>query len=168
MKRAPIVLTGTACGVVALISYHAAAPQASGLTASTGSTLKIGNSASSKSSHTTARSSGTKKAAGTQSASSTAASSASTRTAVGGDYQYPYGDLEVEVTMTGTKLVDVTVVRHDATDPRSQQIDDYAMPLLRSQALQAQSASIDGVSGASYTSAAYEQSLQSAIDKLKA
>jgi uncharacterized protein with FMN-binding domain len=87
---------------------------------------------------------------------------------VGNDVGYPYGDIEVKVTLTGTKLVDVTVVKHDVTDPRSQMIDQAAVPQLRSQALSVQSAKIDGVSGASYTSAAYEQSLQSALDKLKA
>jgi uncharacterized protein with FMN-binding domain len=70
--------------------------------------------------------------------------------------------------MTGSKITDVSVVRADVYDSHSQEIDQYALPELRSQALSAQSASIDGVSGASYTSAAYEQSLQSAIDKLKA
>ncbi len=163
MKRAPIVLTGTACGVVALVSYHAAVPQASALTSSSTSTLSIGGSSKSRATKTTRT---TTKTSAARSAST--ASSSSTRSAIGGDAQYPYGDLEVEVTMTGTSITNVTVVKHDVTDPRSAMIDQAAEPLLRSQALQAQSAKLDGVSGASYTSAAYEQSLQSAIDKLKA
>ena len=170
MKRAPIVLTSTACGVVALVSYHAAVPQASALTSSsTASTLNVsgGSTKASSSQTTSASASGSTKAAATQSAS-TGAGAATTRSAVGSDAQYPYGDIEVKVTMTGTKLVDVTVVKHDVTDPRSQMIDQIAVPELRSQALSLQSAKLDGVSGASYTSAAYEQSLQSALDKLKA
>ena len=70
--------------------------------------------------------------------------------------------------MTGSRITDVSVAKLDVYDPRSESIDQYAIPELRSEALSAQSANIDGVSGASYTSAAYEQSLQSAIDKLKA
>ena len=170
MKRAPIVLTSTACGVVALVSYHAAVPQASALTSSsTASTLNVsgGSTKASSSQTTSASASSSTKAATTQSASS-GAGAATTRSAVGSDAQYPYGDIEVKVTMTGTKLVDVTVVKHDVTDPRSQMIDQIAVPELRSQALSLQSARLDGVSGASYTSAAYEQSLQSALDKLKA
>jgi uncharacterized protein with FMN-binding domain len=87
---------------------------------------------------------------------------------VGSDIEYQYGDIELRVTMTAGKITDVTVVKEDISDPHSQQIDEYALPELRSQTLTAQSAKLDGVSGASYTSAAYEQSLQSALDKLKA
>lgn len=166
MKRAPLVLTGTACGLVAVVGYHAAVPQASALAGASGtgsSSLTVG---ATKTASTTKTASATKTRSTTKTSATSTATS--TRTAVGSDVQYPYGDLEVEVTMTGSKLTDVTLVRHDVTDPRSQEIDGYALPSLRSQALQAQSAKIDGVSGASYTSAAYEQSLQSAIDKLKA
>jgi uncharacterized protein with FMN-binding domain len=169
MKRAPIVLTSTACGVVALVSYHAAVPQASALASSSTSTLNIGGSSTkARSSKTTNASSGSTTKATSKQSASTAAGATTTRSAVGSDEQYPYGDIEVKVTMTGTKLIDVTVVKHDVTDPRSEMIDQAAEPELRSEALQAQSAKIDGVSGASYTSAAYAQSLQSAIDKLKA
>ena len=52
------------------------------------------------------------------------------------------------------------------TDPRSVHIDDEAIPQLRQQVLAAQSASIDGVSGATFTSQAYAQSVQSALDQL--
>jgi uncharacterized protein with FMN-binding domain len=164
MKRAPWVLSGTAAGLVAVIGYHTAIPQAtaSSGSASTGATLNVGGSATSSStasgtSHAARKQTGTKRA-GTE----------TTRSAVGSDVQYQYGDIELKVTMTGAKVTDVSVVKEDITDPHSQQIDEYAVPELRSQALSAQSAQLDGVSGASYTSAAYEQSLQSALDKLKA
>jgi uncharacterized protein with FMN-binding domain len=186
MKRAPIVLTGTACGLVAVIGYHAATPQASALTSgssasSAASTLSAGGTnsppTSAKKTTTsetsaaattaaTAKTTGTAKTAAT--AKTTATTAETTRSAVGSDVQYQYGDLEVKVTMTGSKITDVTVAKVDVYDPHSASIDQYALPVLRSQAVSAQSAQIDGVSGASYTSAAYEQSLQSAIDKLKA
>lgn len=170
MKRAPIVLTGTACGLVAVVGYHAATPRAaltSG-TSGTGNALNVG--VTSSSSAATARAATTAKSSATagSTAKTPTSSAATTRSATGSDVQYPYGDLEVEVTMTAGRITNVTVVRHDVTDPRSEMIDQYAIPQLRSQAISAQSAKIDGVSGASYTSAAYEQSLQSAIDKLKA
>lgn len=158
MKRAPIVLTGTACGLVAVIGYHAAAPQAAALTAS--------SSAGTAGTATIAKSRSTAATASTVKTSTT--TTAATRSAVGSDAQYQYGDLEVKVTMTGSRITDVSVAKLDVYDPRSESIDQYAIPELRSEALGAQSANIDGVSGASYTSAAYEQSLQSAIDKLKA
>jgi uncharacterized protein with FMN-binding domain len=70
--------------------------------------------------------------------------------------------------MTGTRVSDISLVQLNASDPHSQGIDQAAIPQLQQEATSAQSAKIDGVSGASYTSAAYEQSLQSALDKLKA
>jgi uncharacterized protein with FMN-binding domain len=70
------------------------------------------------------------------------------------------------VTVTGGKITNVQPVIDTAYDARSYQINSYAEPQLLSQTLQAQSASINGVSGASYTSQAYAQSLQAALDKL--
>jgi uncharacterized protein with FMN-binding domain len=54
----------------------------------------------------------------------------------------------------------------DGGNFRSQSIDQQSIPTLEQQALQAQSANIQGVSGASYTSAGFEQSLQGALSKL--
>ncbi|HWE58393.1 MAG TPA: FMN-binding protein [Solirubrobacteraceae bacterium] len=166
MKRAPLVLTGTACGLVAVIGYHTAVPQASASASSSsggGSTLNIGATS------TTAGSSSASTRVKTATASTTSKHSAgTTRSAVGEDVQYQYGDIELKVTESGGRITTVSVVKEDSTDPHSQQINEYALPELRGQALAAQSATLDGVSGASYTSAAYEQSLQSALDKLKA
>ena len=82
--------------------------------------------------------------------------------------QYRYGDIELSVTETGSKITGISIVQDGAADARSYQINSQAIPMLTSQALSAQSAKIDGVSGATYTSQAYAQSLQSAIDQLGA
>ncbi len=174
MKRAPIVLTGTACGLVAVIGYHAAVPRASALTSGASgsagaSTLNVGGGTSTSAARSgTNSSSASSSATTTEKTTATTSSAPTTRSAVGSDVQFQYGDLAVKVTMTGSKITDVTVAKADVYDQHSEEINQYAIPELRSEALSAQSASIDGVSGASYTSAAYEQSLQSAIDKLKA
>ena len=69
--------------------------------------------------------------------------------------------------MSGTNLTNVTFASiDDGGNFRSQSIDQQSIPLLEQQALQAQSANLQGVSGASYTSAGFEQSLQSALTKL--
>jgi uncharacterized protein with FMN-binding domain len=69
--------------------------------------------------------------------------------------------------VSGTKLTNVTIASiDDGGNFRSQSIDQQSIPLLEQQALQAQSANLQGVSGASYTSAGFEQSLQSALTKL--
>jgi uncharacterized protein with FMN-binding domain len=71
------------------------------------------------------------------------------------------------VTATGRKVTKVGIASlDDGGNFRSQSIDQQSIPLLVQQALQAQSANIQGVSGASYTSAGFEQSLQAALSKL--
>ena len=86
---------------------------------------------------------------------------------MGAAVNYSYGALSVSATVSGTKLTNVTVASiDDGGNFRSQSIDQQSIPLLEQQALQAQSANLQGVSGASYTSAGFEQSLQSALTKL--
>lgn len=78
----------------------------------------------------------------------------------------PYGPVQVAIVMDGGKMVDVQELQLPSDRRLSQQISDYAGPILRSQALAAQSANIDGVSGASYTSDGFYQSLQSALSQV--
>jgi uncharacterized protein with FMN-binding domain len=75
-----------------------------------------------------------------------------------------FGPVKVTVYLQGKKIVNVTSVL-PTERPRSQRINSQAGPLLRKEALKAQSARIDIVSGASYTSNAYATSLQAALDK---
>ena len=76
-----------------------------------------------------------------------------------------FGPVQVEVTIASGKVSDVTAVELPSDHPRSQAISEYAEPILRTEAVQAQSAQIDLVSGATYTSIAYERSLQAALDQ---
>jgi uncharacterized protein with FMN-binding domain len=80
--------------------------------------------------------------------------------------QFGYGELAVRVTVTGSRITNVTVPALQAAEPFSRQLSEQAIPLLRSQVLAADSASINGVSGATFTSQAYATSLQAALDKL--
>jgi uncharacterized protein with FMN-binding domain len=75
-----------------------------------------------------------------------------------------YGPVQVEVVVANGKVADVVALQLP-TGRRSGQISDYAEPILHDEALQAQSASIDLVSGATYTSDAYTRSLQAALDQ---
>jgi uncharacterized protein with FMN-binding domain len=79
---------------------------------------------------------------------------------------YQYGELSVTVTERGGRITDLQMASLSETDARSVFIDDQAIPLLRQQVLAAQSANINGVSGATFTSQAYAQSVQSALDQL--
>jgi uncharacterized protein with FMN-binding domain len=75
-----------------------------------------------------------------------------------------YGPVEVRVTISGGQIVDVTAVERPCDRARSAAISDAAAPILRREALAAQGASIDTVSGATYTSEGYARSLQAALD----
>lgn len=75
----------------------------------------------------------------------------------------PYGNVQVAVVMKGGRIIDVQALQLPFERRLSKQISDQAEPLLRSQVLRAQNADINGVSGASYTSEGYYESLQSAL-----
>ena len=75
-----------------------------------------------------------------------------------------YGPVEVQLTISGGKIVKATAVQLPSGG-RSGMISAYAGPILNSEALSVQSAQIDGVSGATYTSYGYAQSLQAALDQ---
>ncbi|MET7650017.1 MULTISPECIES: FMN-binding protein [unclassified Streptomyces] len=87
-----------------------------------------------------------------------------TQTLTGDSVQTRWGPVQVRVTLKNGKLTDVTAVAYPQENPRDQQINAYAIPQLTREALSAQSADIDTVSGATYTSDGYRQSLQSALD----
>jgi uncharacterized protein with FMN-binding domain len=83
---------------------------------------------------------------------------------VGRPYDVQYGIVQVKVTMSGRRITDVTAMSLPQGG-RSSDISGFAAPQLRREVLKAQSAKIDTVSGASYTSAGYAESLQSALDR---
>ncbi len=86
---------------------------------------------------------------------------------MGSAVNYNFGVLSVRVTVSGHKIVKVGIASlDDSGNPRSQFIDQQSIPILEQEVMQAQSANIQGVSGASYTSAGFEQSLQSALHSL--
>lgn len=78
-----------------------------------------------------------------------------------------YGYVEVQATISGGKLTNVTFLQYPSDRSTSRYINSQAMPMLAQEAIQAQSASVDGVSGASDTSAAFEQSLSAALSQAK-
>jgi uncharacterized protein with FMN-binding domain len=75
-----------------------------------------------------------------------------------------YGAVQVQLTLRGRRIVDIVVLKDPDDLRRSREIDADALPKLRAQVLAAQSAQIDGVAGATYTSQGYRQSVQSALD----
>jgi uncharacterized protein with FMN-binding domain len=163
MRRAVIVLGSTAAGLAALLSFKthsvAAADPAPSAPAPSATTPQA---APSSTGSAAARASGTPKAGTTQASTAT---QAATRTVTGTVASTQYGPMQVQVTLAGTKITKVTVLQRTDDGSESDQIDATAIPTLTSETLAAQSAHIDAVSGASYTSSGYIQSLQSALDK---
>ncbi len=164
MRRAVIVLGSTAAGLAALLSFKthsvAAADPAPSAPAPSATTPQA---APSSPGSAAAKASATPKAGTTTQAST--ATQAATRTVTGTVASTQYGPMQVQVTLAGTKITKVTVLQRTDDGAESDQIDATAIPTLTSETLAAQSAHIDTVSGASYTSSGYIQSLQSALDK---
>ena len=90
-----------------------------------------------------------------------------TRSGTGQDVQYQYGDLQLKVTERGSTITNIEIVADGAADSRSAEINSQALPILEQQAMSAQSANVDSVSGATFTSNAYQQALQSALDNVR-
>ena len=76
-----------------------------------------------------------------------------------------WGPVQVEVTIAGRKITDVQPLAVPYDNGQSQEINNHAVPILHREIIDAQSAQFDTVSGATYTSGGYRDSLQSALDK---
>lgn len=90
---------------------------------------------------------------------------AGTKTVTGPAVDTRFGPVQVKVSFANGKIADIQAVETPNDRGRSIAINRYATPILRQEVLQAQSANVDMVSGATTTSEAYIQSLQAAIDE---
>lgn len=126
------------------------------------------SSASTPSADAGSSTSGSSSSAGS-SASSTDSGAATTTndtvTIVGSSVQTRYGPVQVSVTFTGGQITDVQALQVPGGHRESVQINARATPILAQEVIAAQSAQIDTVSGATYTSEAYAESVQAAIDQ---
>jgi uncharacterized protein with FMN-binding domain len=172
VRRAPIVITATVLGLVGVLEFHTRpSPVSLGSIPAAGAAAVGGatgtSSPASASASASPRPSSSSHPRGTAAAKPRASQPAATRTAVGPAVNYSYGVLSVSVTVSGTKITKVGIASiDDGGSPHSQSIDQQSIPILEQEALQAQSAGIQGVSGASYTSAGFQQSLQGALHQL--
>lgn len=101
---------------------------------------------------------------GSDSSGSTSSSGATDGTYTGTVYESPYGAMQVQATVSGGKVTDISWVQLPS-DGHSQRINSQAAPALVEEGLSAQSANVASVSGATYTSTAFQQSLQSALSQ---
>jgi uncharacterized protein with FMN-binding domain len=89
------------------------------------------------------------------------------KTYTGSVAQTRWGPVQVSITVSGGKIADVAVPTYPDNNGRDVEINAQALPILRQETLQKQSADIDAVSGATVTSDGYKESLQSALDAAK-
>jgi uncharacterized protein with FMN-binding domain len=171
VKRAPWVVGANGAGLGLLFSFHTKPVHVSLASPAQGRTVSPtspSTSTSSTSSTTTAGGDGTSVTTTPTTALPTTppTTAAATRSGTGQDVPYQYGDIQLKVTERGSTITGIEIVADSATDARSAQINSQALPMLQQEAMSAQSANIDGVSGATFTSNAYAQALQSALDRV--
>jgi uncharacterized protein with FMN-binding domain len=105
-------------------------------------------------------------AVGTTTSGAGTSASTGTKTVTGSAVDTQFGPVQVQVTVTNGKVTAATAVNYPQGNPRDAQINAYAVPALNDEAAQAGNANISIISGATYTSEGYIQSLQSALNKV--
>ncbi|HEY1162610.1 MAG TPA: FMN-binding protein [Candidatus Dormibacteraeota bacterium] len=147
MRRAVVITGITAVGAAWILSYKVA-PQTSG--------LAVGSLPSQGSAHSSPEA--------TPPGSPSPATSPS-GTFTGRDFPNRFGDVQVQVIISHGRITEVKALQLPYDRARSAYISQVAGPMLRTEALQAQSARIDIISGATYTSDSYAQSLETALQQ---
>lgn len=165
-ETAGAATVGTTTAAAGVVTTNAVASTAS--TATTVTTATTATTAAPATTATTAATATTASAAAP--ATTTAAAATGTTTVNGAAYTNKYGTMQVQAVFDSTgKLVSVNVLAFPDGDNKSVSINNRALPTLNSEAVTAQSAKgVQSVSGATYTSTGYKQSLQSAIDSARA
>jgi uncharacterized protein with FMN-binding domain len=161
MRRVILAAVNTIVGLILLLSFKAHALPATlptppaGISQTTTSTTTGSSSPSTSTANSTANSTGT-------------TASGATVTVTGSAAQTKYGPVQVQLTVTNGQITAVDAVVYPTSSSRDRQINARAIPQLDQEALTAQSAKIDTVSGATYTTTGYRTSLQSALDQAAA
>ena len=151
MKRATwLVVAGTVAGFLGVVGLHK--------TSAPAALASSGTQPSSRASHPARP--GRARTRATPSGAGAAAS-----TTLGALERYGYGELAARVSISGGRITSIAVPVLRTAEQYSQQLAIQVFPTLRSEVLAAQSARINAVSGATYTSQAYALSVQAALDK---
>jgi hypothetical protein len=168
LKRAPAVITvGAIAGFAGVLVFHsgAAAPAAAG-SPGAARTPSAKATPTGPGPHPAGRTGNGGRAPGRRASRHPHHAPPARRTTTGPQVNFGYGSIAVKVTVAGTRITHVSVASLSTLEPTSQQISSQAIPALRSEVLSVQGASINGVSGATYTSQGYARSLQAALDQM--
>lgn len=165
-RRIVLAGAGTATALVLLFGYHTSTqgvggPHTAVVAAGPGTGTTTGGSSASGG---TGGSSGSAGGGASGSTSGSSSGAATSGTFTGGVAQTMWGPVQVRITVSGGKVTDAQAVVVPSGNMRDVSINQYAVPILNQEAVQASSAQIDAVSGATVTSDGYIASLQSALD----
>jgi len=160
LASAGILIAGWQSGAHIADTGSAVASAATGSTGTTGTGTGTGGSTASSGSS----GAGTSGAGSTGTTGTTGASAKAVGTYAGSVVQTRFGSVQVQITVQAGKITDVTALQLTDAERRSVQISNMAAPILRDEVLQAQSANVQTISGATVTSDAYLNSLQAALD----
>lgn len=170
MRRIALWLLSTVSAVVLLFGYHTSTSGA--LTkqpAVISSTGKAGSSTGTTTSGGASGSGGSSGGSGNSdnsgSSGGTSTDAAGPTTVTGGVAQTQWGPVQVQLSVDAGSITQVSVLQYPSGNSTDDEINRYALPILADETMQAQSAEIDMVSGATVTSVGYLQSLQSALDQ---
>jgi len=105
---------------------------------------------------------------GSGSSANTASASYKDGTYTGSIANAFYGNVQVQVSISGGKITNVHFLQYPNDNPNSQNINQQATPYLKQEAIQAQSANVNTITGATFTSQAFVQSMSSALNQAKA
>lgn len=178
MRRIAFAILSTIAGLVGLLSFKTEATGSAATsslavgTSNAGATHASHSSSSSAAANDGASASSTKTNSTGSSSSSTSTKSSTTKTTTktetvtGSVAETQYGPVQVRITVTNGKLTSATAVEYPSQDPHDAQINAYAIPILQNETVGKTNANqVDMVSGATYTSEGYLQSLQIALDR---
>jgi uncharacterized protein with FMN-binding domain len=160
MRRAVTAIVATAAGLFWVLTFKVTPHHAAAAAAPSPSPSSSGSPAASPSPATTPAGA---KAPPTPTPMPAARSSSGAFT--GADVPTIYGDVQVRIVVSGGRVTDVKALQLPSDRARSAEISQYSEPVLRSEVIQAQSANVDIVSGATYTSEAYAQSVSAALQQ---
>ena len=166
MRRAIVATVATVVGLVVLLDYRSSAPIGrSGVVVRGGATVPSAPSTSAPGATTGSGTGPTPTTAAPAGPTPTTAAPAGPASYTGVDVPYRYGDIQVRITVAGGRITAISIPEESASDPRSESINSQAIPILTKEALAAQNLRFDVVSGATFTSDAFAQALQSALDE---
>jgi hypothetical protein len=158
MRRALLAIGGTLAGLAMLLSFKShSSPGLAGIAAGTSNSQPYGQASAPASGAAGG-------AAGGGSSAGAVSSAGGGRLITGNVANTAYGPVQIQVLLKQNKITKVTVLQQPQSTSNDIRIGDFAFPKLISETLAAQSAKIDMVSGATYTSGGYIKSLQSVLD----